>query len=443
MPALSRTDASSAVPSPASPVSPSATIAHNVRQAADVLGLSPAVQQRIRMPEQTLGMKIDFRRDDGREAVAVGFRVQHNTARGPAKGGLRYHPEVTLEEVKALSEIMSYKTALVGVPFGGAKGGIAIDPGTLSASEAERLTRAFAKRLAPTVGPHRDIPAPDAGTGPQTMAWFLDEYGRHASPSPAVVTGKPLALGGAEGRDEATGRGVCITARAALQDAGRSLDGVRVVVQGLGNVGGYAARCLARSGASIVGVADASGARFAPGGVNVDALLRHVEATGSLRSYHEAGLDAIAPNDLFGLPCDLLIPAALGGVLDATTARHVQADVVVEGANLPTTPAADAILARKGVVVVPDLLANAGGVTVSSFEWEQNVTGTHVPLSDVRKRLERTLLRAYGATRTFAESHACTLRIAAHALGMQRILKAAPARCEASRREDAPQAALS
>ena len=368
-----------------------------------------------------MGMKIPFVRDDGHQAIAHGFRVQHSTVRGPGKGGLRYHPEVSLDEVKALAEVMSYKTALANLPFGGAKGGIAIDPRTLSDAEAERLTRSFTRQLAPMIGPHRDVPAPDAGTGPQTMAWIADEYGRCATPSPAIVTGKPLSLGGVRGRDEATGRGVCVLTRAVLDALGRSVDGARVVIQGMGNVGGYAAQCLARAGAHIVGVADASGAYFAPNGIDVTATLRHLERHGVLNGYHEPGLVPVAPDAFLGLPCDVLIPAALGGVLTERTAHHVKAQVVVEGANLPTTSAADDVLTRNGVTVVPDLLANAGGVTVSSFEWEQNVNGTTQSLDATRCRLTRVLHTAYRSTRTFAAAHGTTLRIAAYALGMRRI----------------------
>ena len=402
-------------------VSPLATIAHNVRRAADLLGLDQPTQQRLRMPERAMGMKIPFERDNGQQAIAHGFRVQHSTVRGPSKGGLRYHPEVSLEEVKALAEVMSYKTALVDLPFGGAKGGIAIDPRSLSTAETERLTRSFTRQLAPIIGPHCDVPAPDAGTGPQTMAWIADEYGRLQQPSPAVVTGKPLSLGGARGRDEATGRGVCVLTQAALNAIGQPVDGARVVIQGMGNVGGYAAQCLSRVGAHIVGVADASGAYFVPDGIDVEAALRHIDTNGALEGYHEPGLVPVAPDAFLGLPCDVLIPAALGGVLTERTAREVQARIVVEGANLPTTAAADDVLARNGVTVVPDLLANAGGVTVSYFEWEQNLNGATQSLEATRCRLTRVLHAAYRNTRAFAASHRTTLRTAAYALGMRRI----------------------
>ena len=368
-------------------------------------------------------VKVPYRRADGSTGVVAGFRVQHNTTRGPAKGGLRYHPGVHLAEVRALAEVMSYKTALIGLPFGGAKGGMAVDPTALTDAEKEDLTRQFVRQLAPLLGPHQDVPAPDAGTDAETMAWIVDEYGRHRPHSLAVVTGKPLHLGGTRGREEATGRGVRVVAEAAMEAEGRTLDGARVVVQGLGNVGGYAAQLLDEAGAQIVGVADATGTLFAPTGFDVRDLLTYVASTGGVDGYARDKAEPIGAADLWRIEADLIVPAALGGVIDAATAHDVQAGVIVEGANLPTTPAADEILARRGITVVPDLLANAGGVLVSYIEWEQNVRQTATSLEETRARLTRILRRRFQEVTRFADTHATTLRTAAYALGLQRLVE--------------------
>lgn len=414
---------SSASTANACPV-PSSVVAENVARGAAHLGLAPDVQASLRMPERTLEIKVPYTTAGGQRAVAKGYRVQHNTARGPAKGGLRYHPDVELNEVTALAEVMTYKTALVGLPFGGAKGGVAVDPRRLCHAEKEALTRSFVRQLAPLLGPTCDVPAPDAGTDAQTMAWVADEYGRHASPSPAIVTGKPLASGGAAGRDEATGRGVSAVTQAVLADHGVDVAGACVVIQGMGNVGSHAARCLADAGAVIVGVADASAALHAPGGLDVEAVCRHVSMTGALRGYAAPAVQPVGGTELLGLNCDVLIPAALGGVLHAGTAPDVQARFVVEGANLPTTPRADDILADRGVVVVPDLLANAGGVTASFFEWEHNLHGRARTLAQTRIELGRRLHDAYRTVQRTAAAHQTTLRTAAYMVGMRRVLAA-------------------
>lgn len=411
--------------SPSSTVPPSVDIvAQNVQRAARHLRLSPERLDRLRMPERTMTLKVPYTTADGRSAAVRGYRVQHSSARGPAKGGLRYHPEMSLDEVKALAELMSYKTALVGVPFGGAKGGVAVDPRTCCDAEREAITRSFARRLAPVVGPRRDVPAPDAGTDAQTMAWFADEYAREARPTPAIVTGKPLSQGGAAGRDEATGRGVCVVTQAVLADHGVDIAGARIVIQGLGNVGSHAARCLANAGATIVGVADATAALHAPDGIDVAAVCRHVASTGRLRGYMAPGVRPIRGPDVLGLDCDVLVPAALGGVLHAGTASDVQAQFVVEGANLPTTPAADDRLAQRGVTVVPDLLVNAGGVTASFFEWEGNLNGPVRTLAETRSDLAGILQRAYHTVRDAAMEHATSLRTGAYIVGIRRVLAA-------------------
>lgn len=400
-------------------------IARNAEQAAQQLGLTPGEHARLRIPERELTLKVPFRLRDGSLRVVRGYRVQHSTVRGPAKGGIRYHPDVSLGEVGALAEAMSYKTAIVGVPFGGAKGGVAIDPTGLDTGECERLTRKFVERLAPLIGPHVDVPAPDAGTNAETMAWFVDEYGRHAHRSDAVVTGKPLACGGAAGRDEATGRGVTVIAQRAAADCGLDLSEARIVVQGMGNVGGHAARLLADAGARIVGVADASACFYARDGIDIAAAQAHIARSGQLDGYCQPGLDHVHPAHFIGLDCDVLIPAALGGVIHAGNAADVKAQLIVEGANLPTTPAADEILTRRGITVVPDIVANAGGVTVSYFEWRQNLSQQPLSIQQTRSELARILQDAYTSVKEMAERLDTSLRTAAYALGMQRILDAA------------------
>jgi glutamate dehydrogenase (NAD(P)+) len=423
MPALSDSAVS---PSALHDAAPAADIiAHNAQQAAQELGLTADQRACLRMPERELTLKVPFRLRDGSLRVVRGYRVQHSTVRGPAKGGIRYHPEVSLGEVGALAEAMSYKTAIAGLPFGGAKGGVAIDPTGLAAGECERLTRKFVERLAPLIGPHVDVPAPDAGTSAETMAWFMDEYGRHAPQSAAVVTGKPVACGGAVGRDEATGRGVMVLTRLAAADCELDLSEARIVVQGMGNVGGNAARLLADAGARIVGVADASACLYASEGVDVRAVRAHIARTGVLDGYRQPGLSRVPADRFMGLECDVLIPAALGGVIHAGNAADVKARLIVEGANLPTTPAADEILAQRGVTVVPDLVANAGGVTVSYFEWRQNLCQQTLSIGETRAELSRILRNAYESVRRTARELNTSLRTGAYALGMQRILDAA------------------
>lgn len=376
------------------------------------------------MPERELAFKVPYRSRDGSTAYARGYRIQHNTVRGPAKGGIRYDTRVDRAEVRALAEAMSYKTALAGLPFGGGKGGVTVDPTGLNAAEVESLTRSFVAQLAPIIGPHTDVPAPDAGTGAETMSWIVDEYGRHRDRSLAVVTGKPLSMGGLPGRDEATGRGVALVTRAAAPYAGIDLDGARVAVQGFGSVGSHAAATLHQMGATITAVADADACLASPHGLDVQALLGHVNRHGTLAGYAEPGSQTVDHADFVGVPCDILVPAALEGAIHRGNARDVQARLVVEGANLPTTPTADDLLDRRGVTVVPDLLANAGGVTASYVEWEQNVRQATYDRAETRRRLAATLDRAFADTRRWAEAHHTTLRTAAYAVGITRILDA-------------------
>ena len=410
-------------PSP-SVASPEATIRCNAERAARAAGIDASRMEALTMPERELSFKVPYRGRDGSTRYVRGYRIQHNTVRGPAKGGIRYDARVDRGEVRALAEAMSYKTALAGLPFGGGKGGVAVDPSRLNRAEVESLTRSFVKQLAPIIGPHTDVPAPDAGTGAETMSWIVDEYGRHRDRSLAVVTGKPLSLGGLPGRDEATGRGVALVTRAAAPRAGVGLHEASVAVQGFGSVGSYAAATLAEMGATITAVADADACLFSPEGLDVTAMQQHVSRHGTLAGYAEAGSRAIDHADFVCLPCDVLVPAALEGVIHRGNARDVQAHLVVEGANLPTTPAADDVLERRGITVVPDLLANAGGVAASYVEWEQNVRQTTYDRAETRRRIAATLDRALSDTLRWAQAHRTTLRTAAYALGITRILDA-------------------
>ncbi len=392
-------------------------------EATAVAGFDPNELAVLGSAEREMTFSIPFRRTDGRLSVARGFRVQHSTVRGPGKGGIRYHPAVSLSEVRALAEAMTYKTSIVGVPFGGAKGGIAIDPSDLAIQEREGLTRRYVERLAPLIGPETDVPAPDAGTSAETMSWIVDEYGRLRTPSPAVVTGKPLSLGGIPGRVEATGLGVAIIAEAAARTTGLDLEGARVVVQGFGNVGSHAARCLAERGARVIAVADACGGWVDPDGLAMD-VLHETGTRRPLDALRGTGARPIDASEILGIPCDILIPAALEGAIHAGNVDRVRTRMVVEGANLPTTPCAARKLEASGVTIVPDLLANAGGVTVSFFEWEQNMTGRKATRSRTRSRLMAVLQRAYRAVLHTSNRYRCPLRVAAYCLAIERCIQA-------------------
>jgi glutamate dehydrogenase (NAD(P)+) len=390
--------------------------------AARALGLDDRFAELLRNTDRELHVEIPLVRDDGRLEVYSGYRVQHNNARGPYKGGLRYHPEVDAEEVTALASLMTWKTALVGVPFGGAKGGISVDVTGLSARELERLTRRFVSAIDPVIGPHEDIPAPDVNTSAQTMAWFMDEYSRRHGYSPAVVTGKPPEVGGSLGRKEATGLGVAIVAEQMAQAIGLDLRGARAVVQGFGNVGSHAALFLRERGATVVGVSDVHGGKANAGGLDLDAALKLQAEAGTVKDLR--GADSLTNAELLELPCDVLVPAALDRVLNERNADRVKAKLVVEGANAPTTFEADAILERRGVTVVPDILANAGGVTVSYFEWVQNLQQMSWPVEQVRQQLERHMTEALAATRAAAAKNRTGLRNAAFILGVERVAAA-------------------
>jgi glutamate dehydrogenase (NAD(P)+) len=397
---------------------------HYFDLAADRLDLEDDIRNVLRTSYREVKVQIPIRMRDDKIHVFNGYRVQHNGARGPYKGGVRYHPEVDLDEVRALAMLMTWKTAIAGIPFGGAKGGIDVDVTQCDKAELQRITRSFIDKIEKVLGPTRDIPAPDMNTNAQTMAWMMDEYGKLHGYTPAIVTGKPLSLEGSQGREAATGRG-CIYM---LQEAQPDIEGTRVVVQGFGNVGSWAARIAHDLGAVIVGVSDASGALQSDAGIDPHALQAHLADGGGLPEFEGEGLEPLDPGDLIALDCDVLIPAALGGLIHKENADTVKAKLIVEGANAPTTPAADDILAGNGVTIIPDVMANAGGVVVSYFEWVQNLQHFHWDEEEVNDKLARIMQRAYGEVSARAEEDGLSLRIAAYEVGIERVLDAARTR---------------
>jgi glutamate dehydrogenase (NAD(P)+) len=391
--------------------------------AADHLGLDPAIRAILSTPWREMTVRFPVALDDGTTQVFTGYRVQHNVARGPAKGGLRYHPATDIDDVRALAMWMTWKCALVDVPFGGAKGGVTVDPRAMSPKELEAITRRFASELAPIIGADVDIPAPDVGTNAQTMAWILDTLAvPRGVADPAVVTGKPIALGGSLGRSDATGQGVVHTLADAARRNGLSLDGARVALQGFGNVGEATARLLVAAGARIVAVTDVGGGVRDEAGLDVVRLRRYLEETGSIAG--APGTQPIDNETLFGLDVDVLVLAALEGQITADNAGHVRARILAEAANGPTRPEADPILAANGVVVVPDILCNAGGVVVSYYEWVQNREGRAWTADVVAERLERTMLAAAEAVWARAARDEITPRLAAQVIAVERVAQA-------------------
>jgi glutamate dehydrogenase (NAD(P)+) len=391
--------------------------------AADRIGVADDARQVLRSSYREVAVQVPLRQADGRIHCYQGFRVQHNGARGPYKGGVRYHPEVDLDEVRALASLMTWKTALVDVPFGGAKGGIDCDPSELVSDELQKITRSFIDKIAKVIGPQRDIPAPDVNTNAQVMAWMMDEYGKLYGHTPAIVTGKPLSLGGSQGREAATGRGVVLCFREAAPLLDLRPDGATVVIQGFGNVGGWAGRIIQQLGAKVIGASDAHGAIHSEAGLDAEALAAHVRAGGRLPDF--PGVDVITPAELLALECDVLIPAALGGMIHAANAGDVNARMIIEGANSPTTPQADAILADNGVLVVPDVLANAGGVIVSYFEWVQNLQHLAWDEREVNDRLGTRMRKAFRTVHHRAREKGESLRVASYALAIERVAQAA------------------
>ncbi|MEB0138272.1 MULTISPECIES: Glu/Leu/Phe/Val dehydrogenase [unclassified Undibacterium] len=378
----------------------------------------------LKRPKRILIVDVPIERDDGSIAHFEGYRVQHNTSRGPGKGGVRFHQDVTLSEVMALSAWMTIKNSAVNVPYGGAKGGIRVDPKTLSRGELMRMTRRYTSEIGIIIGPDKDIPAPDVNTNEQTMAWMMDTYsmneGRNAT---GVVTGKPISLGGSLGRREATGRGVFVVGCEAAAKRGMAITGAKIAVQGFGNVGGIAARLFAEAGAKVVAVQDHGGTIFHSNGLNVAALLEHVATHGSVAGF--AAIEAVLPDQEFwAVNCDIMIPAALEQQITADNANQIRAKIILEGANGPTTPQADDILRDKGVLVVPDVIANAGGVTVSYFEWVQDFSSYFWTEDEINQRLTRIMTEAFNAVWQVTEEKQVSLRTAAFIIGCSRVLQA-------------------
>ena len=395
---------------------------HNVDIVAEKINLDHEMRTFLKVPFREIKVQIPLKMDDGRVEIFVGYRVQHNQTRGPMKGGIRYHPQVNLGEIRALAAAMTWKTALIDIPFGGAKGGVTCDPKTLSKGELERLTRSFITRISDSIGPNLDIPAPDMNTNPQVMAWIMDEYSKRHGYTPAAVTGKPVELGGSVGRIEATGRGVTYLTKRALKDKKIEIQGARVVVQGMGNVGGTTARLLTDEGCKVIAVSDSKGGLYNPNGLNISRVTMHKEETGSLKGF--SGADYVTNEELLELPCEVLVPAAMECVIMEHNAARLKCSVLVEGANIPTSPEADKILEDKGVYVVPDILANAGGVLVSYFEWAQDLQSAFWEEERVNRKLMKMMLDAYELVKEVSVQNSVTLRTAAYAIAIEKVSKA-------------------
>jgi glutamate dehydrogenase (NAD(P)+) len=389
-------------------------------EAAARLGIDDGLCKVLRLPSKEITVNIPVQLDDGRLEVFTGYRVQHSIARGPGKGGIRFAPDVTLDEVRALASWMTWKCAVVDIPFGGAKGGVICDPRVLSEGELERITRRYTAELIDFIGPEKDVPAPDMNTNEQTMAWIMDTYSMHMRHTvTAVVTGKPLILGGSRGRAEATGRGCMIVTLQALRRFGLTPATTRVVIQGLGNVGGMAAKLMAEKGFKIIAVVEVDGAIHNPKGIDIASLMEHRHQTGSILDF--PGAENIGREEAIYLDCDVLLPAAKENEITSQNARKIRARILCEGANGPTTPVADAVLAENGVFVIPDILANAGGVTVSYFEWVQDRQGFFWNEELVNTRLEELMVNSFNEVVSYAEKHSVNNRIAAYMLAIDRV----------------------
>jgi glutamate dehydrogenase (NAD(P)+) len=418
------------VPSPdaRAEVSNHEIVRHYFDQAAERLGLRDDHAEVLRSSYREVQVQIPVRLSDDRVHVYAGYRVQHNGARGPYKGGIRFHPEVDLDEVRALAELMTWKTAIAGIPYGGAKGGVNVNPHELERDELEAVARSFMDKIEKVLGPTRDIPAPDVGTDAQTMAWLMDEYGKLHGHTPACVTGKPIAIEGSYGREAATGRGVVYMFREAAPQLDLSPSETRFVVQGFGNVGSWAARIMQQLGARMVGASAASGAIRADKGIDAEALAQHVREGGDIVDFQGDGVEQVTPVELLETECEVFIPAALGGMLHKGNADRLRCKMIVEGANSPSTPAANDILDDKGILVVPDLMANAGGVVVSYFEWVQNLQHFRWDEREVNDRLGRIMRKAFREVSARARQDDASLRVAAFEVGIERVVDAATTR---------------
>ncbi|WP_435015900.1 Glu/Leu/Phe/Val family dehydrogenase [Tundrisphaera sp. TA3] len=395
---------------------------HYFDRAAALMDLTGNMRTLMITPDRELRVEVAIEMDSGQVGNFIGYRVQHDNARGPFKGGLRFHPHVDQDEARALASLMTWKTAVVDLPFGGGKGGMNCDPNLLSRGELERVTRKFVGQIHDFIGPDKDIPAPDVGTDGQVMAWIMNEYSKFHGFHPACVTGKPVELHGSAGREAATGFGVSLIAREMLGKLGRTIAGTTFSIQGYGNVGSYAARSLFQGGGKVIAVSDAHGALFLPEGINIPELDKHVAATRSVVGF--PGAEAITNDRLLVTPVDVLIPAALGGVFDADVAKEVQASVIVEAANGPTWPDADDVFEAREIIVVPDILANAGGVVVSYFEWVQNLQHFRWSLEQVRREQEKRMVESFNAVYDMARRKGTSLRTAAFMLAIARVGRA-------------------
>ena len=403
-------------------------VSHYFGKAAERLGLRDDVAGVLMSSYREVTVQIPLKGSDGKIHCYSGFRVQHNGARGPYKGGVRFHPEVDLDEVRALASLMTWKTAIVEIPYGGAKGGVDCPASDMDDDQLQRVARQFMAKTEKVLGPTRDIPAPDVGTNAQVMAWMMDEYGKLHGHTPACVTGKPISLEGSYGREAATGRGLVYAFKEAAEHLDIDPSEIRFVVQGYGNVGSWAARELADLGATLVGASDADGAIQCDKGIDAHALADHAKEGGMLTEFDGDGIEQLDPDELVGLECDVFIPAALGGMIHESNADSVKAKLIVEGANSPTTPKADSILNDNGVYIIPDVMANAGGVVVSYFEWVQNLQHFRWEEEEVNERLGKIMRKAYKAVHERAEADDVPLRVAAYEVGIERVVEAAQAR---------------
>ncbi|MGE8207531.1 Glu/Leu/Phe/Val family dehydrogenase [Heyndrickxia sp. NPDC080065] len=393
-----------------------------IKEALSKLGFNDEMYELLKEPLRILTVRVPIRMDDGTTKVFTGYRAQHNDAVGPTKGGVRFHPEVNEDEVKALSMWMTLKCGIVDLPYGGGKGGIVCDPRTMSMGELERLSRGYVRSISQIVGPTKDIPAPDVYTNSQIMAWMMDEYSRlRENDSPGFITGKPIVLGGSEGRDKATAQGVTIVIEEAAKKKGISVKGARVVIQGFGNAGSFLAKFLHDEGAKIIGISDAYGALHDPNGLDIDYLLDRRDSFGTVTTLFE---NTITNKELLELDCDILVPAAISNQITSENASHIKASIVVEAANGPTTVEATNILTERGILLVPDVLASAGGVTVSYFEWVQNNQGYYWSEDEVNEKLRKKLVEAFNNIYNIAEIRKVNMRLAAYMVGLRNAAEA-------------------
>ncbi len=402
-----------------------------VKQAAEILGYEESDYEAIKYPERELKVSVPVQMDDGTVKVFEGYRIQHSTSRGPAKGGIRFHPNVNNDEVKALAAWMTFKCAVVGIPYGGGKGGVICDPSQLSEREMRAITRRFTASIAPLIGPDQDIPAPDVGTNAQVMGWMMDTYSMLKGHCvPGVVTGKPIELGGALGRSEATGRGVMLTTKNILAKMGIPMEGTDVVIQGMGNVGSISAKLLHREGMKVVAVSDVSGGIYNPDGLNIPAILEYLskDRKNLLSGYEEPGMKRIDNAEILTMKTTVLVPAALENQINADNAEKIQAKLIVEAANGPTTAEADEILERRGITVVPDILTNAGGVVVSYFEWVQNIQSVSWTEEHVNEELKKIMDKAFYAVWDITQEKQVTMRTGAYLIAVKRVVEAKKAR---------------